>query len=172
MLHPSPNFIFLFSLYGWDKFSLYSPCWPRTHNPPASACWGLELQVGATIFQLLLVTPFYWSTWHQQETPEKGNLGWEKTSIRLFLGSLWGIFLTNDWCGRAQLPLGRTSPQQLILSSTRAEGAMRNKPVGSVVLWSHASVPAATFVSFDFPRWSAVTGMCKPNKPFLPQGVF
>lgn len=161
---PAPISFFFF-LLGLRQFSLYSPCWPRTHNPPASACWGLKLQVCATIIELLLITSFCWSTWHQLEPSEKGNLGWENASIRLFAGSLWGICLTNDWCGRAQLPLGRASPPQLVLSSTRkqTEGATTNKSVSSAVLWS--------LLRFLLPRPCLLTSL--GDQLWLgPQGVF
>jgi hypothetical protein len=37
------------SLFLWDRILLWSPCWPRTHNPPVSTFWVLGFQMPATI---------------------------------------------------------------------------------------------------------------------------
>lgn len=35
-------------LYFWDRFTLYSLGWPRTHDPRVSVCWVLRLYVHTT----------------------------------------------------------------------------------------------------------------------------
>lgn len=51
----------------------------------------------------------------QARITRKSNLNWENDLIRMACKEVWGIFLLNDWCGKAQ-PTGDSSiPGQVVL---------------------------------------------------------
>lgn len=82
-------------------------------DPPLFGSWDL-----ATVFWILfcgspgmklLVWLRFLLTWNKIELSEKkSNLCWENAPIRLAYGD---IFLINNWCGKAQVTVGGTSPR-------------------------------------------------------------
>lgn len=80
---------------------------------------------------------YFLSTGHKLESfgkrePKLGG-GGESVSNGLW-ASLWGIFLINDWCRRAQPTMVGTTAGQVVLSGIikQAEQARGSKPVNSV----------------------------------------
>lgn len=77
----------------------------------------------------------------------------------LFLHSLWGFFLFNDWCGK----------NQKVSSARSREQASRQHY--SLTSASASASRVMTFLSscHDFPQWWTVTWKCKANNLFPPK---
>lgn len=53
------------------------------------------------------------------------------------VGGSVGIFLINDWCGKAPPTVGGVPPPQVVLDvGEQAKQTMENKPITSIPLWS------------------------------------
>lgn len=120
------------------------------------------------------------STWQIKSYLEIGNLGWENVNqdclLKIGLYTwLWGIFLINDWQGRAHLIGGGVKLGQLVLSCIKK------------VIWKSYEQQVSKFHSFVVsaidPFWSFLpclsawlgfpcrSGCLNQIKPFFRQHI-
>lgn len=119
-------------------------------------CWEVFNSLG-TYFRKKLWNPAvllgFLSAWYNMR---RGNLNWEKASIRVACRqvcgefSLWGIFLVIGWCGRAQRTVSDAIPEHVAVDCLRKQAG-----------W-------ATHVEKASKQHSAMASVPVPASGFLP----